>query len=81
MFTLIAQRFALATIQRMNQAEAVENLAANALCNWVRAQLGTYTRTDDMDAATVAVLVTALEFATPGLSARARAALLEGNDE
>ena len=65
----------------MNQAEAVENLAANALCNWVRAQLGPYTKPGDMDAATVAVLVTALEFATPGLSQRARAALLEGNDE
>lgn len=79
--TPIAGGFALATIPAMNTATHVEVLAANALVNFVRAQLAPWTQPEDMDAATVGVLLQALEFATPGLSAKARAALVEGNDE
>lgn len=67
--------------RRMNTATHVEVLAANALVNFVRAQLAPWVRAEDMDAACTGVLLQALEFSTPGLSQRARAALLEGNDE
>lgn len=69
------------TIRCMNTAEHVETLAAHQLCNWVRAELAAWTQPADMDAATVAVLLRALEFSTPGLTPSARAALMEGGEE
>lgn len=81
MFSLIARHAQRPTIAAMNTAEHIETLAANALCNWVRDQLAAWTKPEDMDAATAAVLCRALEFATPGLTPNARAALMEGGDE
>ncbi len=66
--------------RRMNTAEAVEVLAANAVCNWLRARLSAWTNPEDMDAATAAVLCRALEVATPGLAPSARAALMDGSE-
>lgn len=63
----------------MNNADRLESLAASDICARVRTLLERETSPQDIDAAVAAVLCRALEFATPGLSPRARAALMEGD--
>ena len=52
-----------------------ETFCANSVCNFARARTAHFVDAQDLDAAHVAVLVTALEFATPGWSRESRARL------